>query len=138
MARRDKFHDAVRRALEKENWVITDDPLDFRVGEVDFEIDLGAEQVIGAEKNGEKIAIEIKTFMEESPVSAFHKATGQYDYYLIGLELHEPDRKLYLAIPVSVYNSFFQRPFVKLVVERKSIRLLVFQASKEIIVKWVH
>lgn len=29
MARRDKFHDAVRHALEKEDWVITDDPLDF-------------------------------------------------------------------------------------------------------------
>lgn len=138
MARRDKFHDAVRHALEKESWIITDDPLDFRVGEVDFEIDLGAEQVIGAEKNGQKIAIEIKTFLEESPVSAFHKATGQYDNYLMGLELYEPDRKLYLAIPASVYNSFFQRPFVKLVVERKQIRLIVFQTTKETIIKWIH
>lgn len=138
MARRDKFHDAVRHALEKEDWVITDDPLDFRVGEVDFEIDLGAEQVIGAEKNGKKIAIEIKTFLEESPVSAFHKATGHYDNYLIGLELYEPDRTLYLATPLSVYETFFQRPFVKLVLEKKGIRLIVYQAAKEIIVKWIH
>ena len=71
MARRDKFHFAVRRGLEKEGWLITDDPLDFRVGGVDFEIDLGAEKIIGAEKDGQKIAIEIKTFSEESPVSAF-------------------------------------------------------------------
>jgi len=138
MARRDKFHDAVRHALDKENWVITDDPLDFRVGEVDFEIDLGAERMLGAQKDGEKIAIEIKTFLEESPVSAFHKATGQYDNYLIGLELYEPDRKLYLAIPLSIYTTFFQRPFVKLVLEKKAIRLIVYQASKEIIVQWIH
>ena len=50
MARRDKFHFAVRRGLEKDGWQITDDPLDFRVGGVDFEIDLGAEKIIGAEK----------------------------------------------------------------------------------------
>jgi hypothetical protein len=40
MARRDLFHDTVRNALEKEGWVITDDPLGFKIGEVDFEIDL--------------------------------------------------------------------------------------------------
>jgi len=27
MAAKDLFHEAVRRALEKEQWVITDDPL---------------------------------------------------------------------------------------------------------------
>jgi hypothetical protein len=137
MAKRDKFHFHVRKALENDGWTITDDPLGFKIGGMDFEIDLGAEKLIGAERNGEKIAIEIKTFMDESLVSAFHKATGQYDNYALGLELMYPDRKLYLAIPVSIYNSFFQRPFVKMVVEKKQIRLLVYQLSKEIIVKWL-
>jgi XisH protein len=36
MARRDLFHDTVRNALEKEGWVITDDPLGFKIGEVDY------------------------------------------------------------------------------------------------------
>jgi XisH protein len=30
MTAKDKFHDAVRAALEKENWVITDDPMKFQ------------------------------------------------------------------------------------------------------------
>jgi XisH protein len=137
MAKRDKFHNQVRRALEKEGWSITDDPLELRIGGMEFEIDLGAEKIIGAEKDGEKIAVEIKTFMDESLVTAFHKATGQYDNYLLGLEIIEPERKLYLAIPSVAYDTFFQRPFVKMVVERKKIKLIIYQPSKEIIVKWV-
>ena len=121
MAKRDRFHNQVRRALEKEGWSITDDPFELRIGGMEFEIDLGAEKVIGAEKDGEKIAVEIKTFMDESLVTAFHKATGQYDNYLFGLEVIEPNRKLYLAIPSTAYDTFFQRPFVKMVIERKKI-----------------
>jgi hypothetical protein len=30
MAAKDIFHEAVRKGLEKEGWVITDDPLSFR------------------------------------------------------------------------------------------------------------
>lgn len=32
MAAKDLFHEAVRKALEKEQWVITDDPLKLEVG----------------------------------------------------------------------------------------------------------
>jgi len=40
---KDVFHDAVRHALEKEQWIITNDPLFFRFGGVDMYIDLAAE-----------------------------------------------------------------------------------------------
>lgn len=123
--------------MEKEGWKVTHDPFDFRVGEVDFEIDLGAERLLGAERDGHKIAVEIKNFLEESPVSAFHKATGQYDNYLFGLELYEPDRVLFLAVPQAIYDTFFQRPFIKMVVSRKAIKLIVYQPSKEKIVQWI-
>jgi hypothetical protein len=36
---RDLFHYAVRAALEKEKWVITDDPLKVGAGGAKFEID---------------------------------------------------------------------------------------------------
>lgn len=47
---RDKYHFPFKRALEKEEWKITHDPLDFSVGQVDFEIDLGAERILKALK----------------------------------------------------------------------------------------
>ncbi|NEQ41981.1 MAG: hypothetical protein F6K40_39695 [Okeania sp. SIO3I5] len=63
MAAKDIFHDAVKNALIKENWVITDDPLYLEFGGVDLYVDLGAERIVGAEKDGRKIAVEIKSFI---------------------------------------------------------------------------
>jgi hypothetical protein len=122
---RDRYHKAVRIALEKEGWVITHDPLVFSVGEVDMEVDLGAEAILGAERNNQKIAIEIKSFIDDSPVSAFHKARGQYENYLLGLQLFEPDRVLFLAVPKLIYDTFFQRPFIKLITSTKNFNFIV-------------
>jgi len=46
------FHETVIKALEKENWVITQDPLHIQVNGIDFYIDLGAENLIAAKKAG--------------------------------------------------------------------------------------
>lgn len=51
------FHDAVRKGLEKEGWVITEDPLEIEIGGVEMYIDLGADRILAAEKKGEKIAV---------------------------------------------------------------------------------
>jgi hypothetical protein len=134
---RDKYHFQFRKALEKEGWLITHDSYDFSIGSVDFEIDLGAEMMLGAEKDGKIIAIEIKSFLEDSPVSAFHKAVGQFDNYFLGLSLHDPNRILYLAIPDAIFNTFFQRPFIKLVVQKKAIKIITYDAHKEVIVQWI-
>ena len=45
MPAKDIFHDAVRIGLEKEGWVITDDPLEIEIGGVEMYIDLGADQI---------------------------------------------------------------------------------------------
>jgi predicted RecB family endonuclease len=74
---KDRFHNAVRTALEKEGWIVTADPYELSVGEVDFEIDLAAE-MLAAERAGEKIAVEIKSFIGRSNVADFHTALGQF------------------------------------------------------------
>jgi len=40
----------------------------------------------------------------------FHLALGQFLNYRMTLEKNEPDRVLYLAVPLDAYQSFFQRP----------------------------
>ena len=132
---KDRFHDAVRTALEKEGWTITADPYEVSAGDVDFEIDLAAE-MLAAERAGEKIAVEIKSFIGRSNVSEFHTALGQFLNYQFALEEFDPQRKLYLAIPDSVYQSFFQRRFTRSVVERTRINLLVYNEKQELIVQW--
>lgn len=133
---KDRFHNAVRTALEKEAWTIIADPYEVSVGDVDFEIDLAAD-MLAAERNGDKIAVEIKSFIGRSNVSDFHTALGQFINYQLALEEFEPDRKLYLAIPVNIYNSFFQRRFTRSVVERTQINLVVYDEKKEVIVQWL-
>ncbi len=39
---KDRFHDIVRTALEKEGWKIRADPYEISVDDVDFEIDLAS------------------------------------------------------------------------------------------------
>ena len=133
---KDKYHEAVKKALQKEEWLITHDPYSFSVGNVDFRIDLGAERLLAAEKLGEKIVVEIKSFIRQSPVTSLHEAVGKYDLYSMGLEEHEPDRVLFLAIPEDAYTTFFQRPFVQKVIVRKRIKLIVYKPDEEIIVEW--
>jgi hypothetical protein len=87
---KDLFHDAVRRALEKEGWQITDDPLFISFGGVDMYVDLGAEQILGAERNGEKIAVEIKSFVGPSETTEFNAALGQFLKYQLALEEGSP------------------------------------------------
>lgn len=133
---KDRFHDVVKIALEKEEWTITADPYEISVGEVDFEIDLAAE-MLAAERAGEKIAVEIKSFIGRSSVSEFHTALGQFINYQFALEEFEPERQLYLAVPESIYNSFFQRRFIRSVVKRTQIRLLIYDEKQEVIIQWL-
>ncbi|WP_229454744.1 XisH family protein [Nostoc sp. CHAB 5715] len=72
MAAKDLFHDAVKQALLKEQWVITADPLKIKIERVKFEIDLTAEKILAADKAGRKIAVEIKSFLNSSVITDFH------------------------------------------------------------------
>ena len=83
---KDVFHYAVKKGLEKEGWLITDDPLRISVGGADMEIDLGAEKIIAAERGEQKIAVEIKSFIGTSNISDFHTAVGQFINYQVALE----------------------------------------------------
>jgi XisH protein len=133
---KDVFHDAVRRALEKEQWVITNDPLFLRFGGVDMYIDLAAEQLMSAEKDGEKIAVEIKSFIGVSATTEFSTALGQFLKYQLALEEEQPDRVLYLAIPFDAYRSFFTLELPRRLVERYRVNLIVYEPEEEAIVRW--
>jgi hypothetical protein len=107
------FHNIVKAALQKEGWMITHDPYELRVGGVEMYVDLGAEQLIAAERDQIKIAIEVKSFIGASVISEFHNAHEQFLDYRFALEEEEPDRKLYLAVPVKTYCTFFSLRFIQ-------------------------
>jgi tRNA threonylcarbamoyladenosine modification (KEOPS) complex Pcc1 subunit len=138
MSRKDQFHEAVKHALEKDGWLITHDPFTIQISEsVKLKIDLGAESTIAAQRDREKIAIEIKSFISDSDISEFHAALGQYLNYIQALEDKEPDRTLYLAVPFETYDDFFQMPFIQKSLKRHAIELITYDPIKEEIKKWI-
>ncbi len=134
---KDIFHANVRKALEKDGWLITSDPLRIDLDETYIEIDLAAEMALGAEKNGEKIAVEIKSFLGKSIISDFHLAIGQYLDYIEALNETEPERELYLAIPQEAYNHrVFQGRFIQKRLKNENVKLLIFNPLDNIIIEW--
>ncbi len=137
MSRKDQFHEAVKHALEKDGWLITHDPFMIQISEaVKLKIDLGAETTIAAQRDHEKIAVEIKSFLTDSDISEFHVALGQYLNYLQALEDKEPDRTLYLAVPVETYSDFFQLSFIQKSLKRHDINLIIYDPAQEEITEW--
>jgi hypothetical protein len=130
MSARDIFHDAVKIALQKDGWKITHDPLSLEFGLGLLYVDLGAE------RSNEKIAVEIKSFLGGSAVSEFHTALGQYLNYRLLMQEQYTEYKLYLAIPSSAYDSFFQLPFVQSTIQQYQLKLAIYKPEKQEIVKW--
>lgn len=137
MPQKDVYHNTVKNALVKNGWSITSDPLHIKFGGIDFYIDLGAETLIGAEKDERKIAVEVKSFIGASTISEFHLAVGQFVNYRLILGHSEPERTLYLAVPEDIFASFFELPFGKLAAQGHQLKILIFDSEKEVIVKWI-
>lgn len=136
MPAKDIFHNAVKLALQKEGWSITHDPLTVRFGKDKFSIDLGAEKLLAAERGNEKIAVEIKSFLGESELFDYHAALGQFLNYRLALKLREPERSLFLAVPVPTYRSLFSREFAQASVREYQVKLIVYDPINEVIIQW--
>jgi XisH protein len=137
MQAKDFYHETVKSALIKEQWVITHDPLTLKLGKKDLYIDLGASHILAAEKVNSKIAVEIKSFTGRSDIDDLEKALGQYTLYQDILKELEPSRVLYLAIPNSVAEDLFEEPIGKLLLKNRRLKLISFDPKNEVIKQWI-
>ncbi len=139
MSAKDLYHEIVRTALEKDGWQITADPLILTfTPKRQLRIDLGAEKLIGAERDNQYIAVEVKTFLAPSNLSEFHAALGQFLNYRLALKIRQPDRKLFLAIPQEIYQDFFLEEFAQLSVAEYQLKLIIFHVENQEIVQWIN
>ncbi len=132
----DVYHDALKRSLIKEGWVITHDPLHLRWGRKDMYVDLGAKRLIIATRDEEKIAVEVKSFVAASEMEAFRDAIGQYAIYRAVMRRTYPDYTLYLAVNDVIFNSLFEEPIGQLMIEDEKLKLIIFDAEQEVILQW--
>ena len=104
MSARDKYHEIVKNAHVREGWMITHDPYRIAIGTTHGDIDFGAEMPIAAERNNERIAVEVKSFLSDSEIYDLERAVGQYGMYRVVLRKLDPSRTLYLAVPSVMRN----------------------------------
>ncbi|WP_448270044.1 XisH family protein [Nostoc sp. DSM 114159] len=139
MSAKDVFHEVVKKALQKDSWQITHDLLSISVGGVNVSIDLAAEKLIAAEREGDKIAVEVKSFLEKSSaISEFHTALGQFINYRGALRRRQPERVLYLAVPLTTYKTFFQLDFPQAMIEENQVKMIIYDVEQEVIFKWIN
>ena len=134
---KDKYHQLVKTALVEEGWCITDDPLLVSAGSRKVQVDLAAERIITAERGSEKIAVEVKSFVGVSALHDFYEALGQFNFYQYALEKVMPDRELFLAIPDDTYDDFFKEDFIKGLLNRHQIKLIVYRIDRPVIEQWI-
>jgi hypothetical protein len=137
MPAKDFYHDNVRNALIKDGWTITHDPYTISFGQKDVFVDIGAERPIAAQKHGEKIAVEIKSFLGASDIRELEMAVGQYVFYRSLISRLEPERKLFLAVPESVFINTLNEAIARPVMEDLRIALITFNPKQEVIVRWI-
>jgi XisH protein len=134
---RDLFHNVVKDALITAGWQITHDPFPVDYGDVQMQIDLGAERLLAAQRDSEKIAVEVKSFTKPSAISEFHTAVGQYLNYRRALRSQEPARLLYLAVPSQTYEEFFRLRFIEEGVQEYQLALIVYDVEDRRITQWI-
>lgn len=135
MAARDRIHDAVRNALRKDGWFITNDPYVLRYDDLTVLADLGAARI---SRSGEqdRIVVEIKSFDARSDVREFETAIGQYMIYSVLLKGRMLPHKVFLAVDTKIYEEFFGRSAIQLVVQELKLSIVVVDLNSETVQSW--
>lgn len=134
---KDKIHGAVKNALIKDGWTITSDPYTIKTADFNLEADLAVDHPIGAERDGKKIVVEVKSFVGRSLITEFYGALGQYLTYEELIQTVEPDRKLFLTVSDLIFNDFFQLETIKRISQKDRLAILVVNTATEEVVQWI-
>ncbi|MFO5437457.1 MAG: XisH family protein [Dolichospermum sp.] len=137
MPAKDIYHEAVKNALIKDGWTITADPYTVEYEDDNLYADLLAEKTLLPEKQKRIIVVEIKSFINPSPMNDFQNALGQYLLYSYFLDFSHKYYELYLAVISTIFNTFFQRKSIQPVIKRHQLNFIVFNDKKQEIQSWI-
>lgn len=75
---------------------------------------------------------------KSSAISEFHTALGQFINYRGALKRRQPERVLFLAVPVTTYKTFFQLDFPQAMIEENEVKMIIYDVEQEVIFKWIN
>ncbi|MEO8609925.1 MAG: element excision factor XisH family protein [Chloroflexota bacterium] len=132
----DSCHQQVVNALEKAGWNVEKSAYVIELDRIRVFPDIRARQING--QVDEILVVEVKCFPhEENYQDELYRAIGQYLIYRTIMEMKAVPAKIYMAIPVFVYNRLFQRQVVAKTIQETKIRLIVVDIDREEIVQWL-
>ena len=137
MPARDIYHDAVKSALIKDNWTIAAEPYLIQCEDIDLAADIADARLIAAEREGQKIVVNIECFFGRSLMTDFHLAVGRYKLYQMLVEKTAPEYEIYLAIDDITYENFFQREGIDFLVRSSQIKIFVVNIDEQEILQWL-
>jgi hypothetical protein len=137
MCARNIYHDAVKSALIKDNWAIAAAPYLIQCEDIDLSADIADARLIAAEREGQKIVVNIECFVGRSLMTDFHLAVGRYKLYQMLVEKTAREYELYLAIDDITYDNFCQREGIDFLVRSSLIKIFVVNVDEEEIVQWI-
>jgi hypothetical protein len=50
----------------------------------------------------------------------------------------QPERVLYLAVPLTTYKTFFQLDFPKEMILENSVKMVIYDVEEEVIFQWIN
>jgi XisH protein len=138
MPAKDIYHDAVKQALVSDGWLILSEDYILEYGGDKLYADIAAEKSITAERHGQQIIVEVKSFLGRSFFNDLELAIGQYIIYRNILQAKQLDFQIYLAVTTGVYQSKFQKKLAKLIVQTNQVKLLVFDPERKVVEQWIN
>jgi len=137
---KDIIHNQVKNALIKDGWTITADPFELKYEELKLYADLAAERSpIAAERNGQKILVEVKSFVGHSFIRDFQQALGQWLIYLELKELVATDYELFVALSDWVYAKYFEdKKGLQYLIRKNRVNLIIVDIQTEVVVTWIN
>lgn len=137
MPRKDLIHEAVKNALIKDGWTITNDPYRIEYEDADVYADLRVERWESDVQIHRVLVIEIKEFSAASPLNRLEEALGQYQVYRSYLRQIAPEEEIFLAVDKASYEKHFSRISFQRIVNDYSIALLIVDIFREEVSQWI-
>lgn len=137
MTEKDVFHDVVKKALQKEGWQITQEPLILDIAEPEISIDLAAEKFSDLSQATRKIAVSVKSFVRSTSLLKYQLVLVKFLNDRELLKRIEGDRSLYLAVPIQNYRRFLHEESLRNSLNEAQVKTIVFDPIEGKIDRWV-
>jgi XisH protein len=131
---KDRYHDVVVRALQKDGWTIMAEQIALSMPARRLWIDIRAQK----EAQNALILVEVKGFETlASAVAYLADAIGQCVLYQAILEYVGITDPLYMAVPAAAFAGILGEEIGRQAIRKAQIRVIVFDVEQEEIVRWI-